>query len=67
MNNEDFTRLVFLVLNTEEGQVLIKELHRRYVNTDIVQVDGEIPSALRAGKSELVRYLDRIHKSKTEE
>ena len=62
MTNEDFTKLIIRNFTTEEGQLILKELHRRYVDTDIVQVDGEIPSAIRAGKSELVRYLINLSK-----
>jgi hypothetical protein len=64
MTNTDFDKLAIRLFNTEEGQLVLKELHRRYVDTDIVCLDGEVASAIRAGKSELVRYLINLSKRK---
>ena len=57
----DFEKIIFTVFNSSEGKFLLEELIKRYVHTDIIQVDGEVPSAMRAGKSELVRFLERTY------
>ena len=64
MTNDDFKKAIFHVFDTEEGQLVLNKLVDMYVNTDIVQTDGEVPSAIRAGKSELVRFLLNIHNNK---
>ena len=59
----DFAMAVFRLLNSKDGQFVLEELERMFVYTDIVQLDGEVASAMRAGKSQLVRYLKSIWES----
>ena len=59
----DFAMAVFKLLNSRDGQFVLEELERMFVYTDIVQLDGEVASAMRAGKSQLVRYLKSIWES----
>lgn len=56
-----FEKAVFRMFNTEEGQYVLSELEKKFVYTSIVQADGEFASAIRGGKSELVRFLRGIH------
>ena len=59
----EFEKAVFRLFHTDDGQYLLKELNKRHVYVDIVQTDGEVPSAIREGKSQLVRFLERTYKS----
>lgn len=59
----DLEECIHRLLRTDDGKYLITELRKRYVEVDIVQLDGEVASAIREGKSQLVRYLDKVYKS----
>ena len=63
MEYSDFAMAVFRLLNSNDGQFVLTELEKMFVYTDIVQLDGEVASAMRAGKSQLVRYLKSIWES----
>lgn len=60
MDYSEYEKLVNDVFSTELGTILLKELEKKFVYTAIVQTDGEIPSAIRAGKSDLIRQFNGI-------
>ena len=59
----EFEQAVFRLFHTADGQYLLSELSKRHVYVDIVQADGEVPSAIREGKSQLIRFLEKTYKS----
>ena len=62
MDNTDYEKLVYLVFNSPDGELLLKMLKDKFVMTSIVQEDGIIPSSIREGKSSLIRQFDGIVK-----
>jgi len=60
MEKTDLELLVNTVFNNEDGIALLDMLEVRFVYTDIVQADGEVPSATRQGKSNLIRLFRKI-------
>lgn len=70
MKNRELTdteRAIFNTFHTDAGKELIEILINRYVLTDIVKDDGIIPSSVREGKSELVRFINNVYKSVRDE
>ncbi len=63
----EFEKVIFRIFNTNDGKFLMEELEKGYVYTDIVQTDGQVPSAIREGKSELVRFLQRTYLNQIDE
>lgn len=57
MEYTEFETLVFKVFATDNGRLLMEQLHDKFVDTPIVQEDGIIPSSIRQGKSDLTRML----------
>ncbi|RLC46813.1 MAG: hypothetical protein DRH57_05315 [Candidatus Cloacimonadota bacterium] len=57
MDTTDFEKLIFQTFSTEAGLRLLEALEKRFVYTQIVQDDGETPSAIRQGKSDIVRLI----------
>jgi len=60
MEKSDLEQLVITTFSTESGEALLNMLEDKFVYTDIVQVDGEVPSALRQGKSSFIQLLRKI-------
>ena len=61
MDYSDFELLVFRVFNTTDGEALLNDLEKKYIYVPIVQTDGEVPSAIRQGKADMVRFLRQIY------
>ena len=61
MDYSDFELLVFRVFNTTDGEALLYDLEKKYIYVPIFQTDGEVPSAIRQGKADMVRFLRQIY------
>jgi len=60
MELSDFEKIVIKTLNTEYGLAMLEMLEEKFVYTQIVQMDGEVPSSIRQGKSDLIRLFRNI-------